>query len=76
MMQCNTPECLKAAYNSFEGNNFMFDFYESLNTIKFFTRESLENATFLIETLGQKNGSDFQVIPHFDYDSPSVYSFN
>ena len=74
MIQCNTTDALQTAHTAFEGNNFKFDFYKDLKTLKFFTKEALDNAIFLIQTLGLKNDTDFQIVPHFDYDNPSMYA--
>lgn len=74
MIQCNTQAALQTAFTAFDGNNFKFDFYKDLKTLKFFTTEVLSNAVFLIETLGLANGQDFTVVPHFDYDNASAYS--
>lgn len=74
MIECNTQSALQTAHTAFEGSNFKFDFYKDLKTLKFFTQGALDDAAFLIETLGLENGQDFSVVPHFDYDSPSAYS--
>ena len=67
MIVCNNEQNLKTAHTAFEGGNFKFDFYRDLKTFKFFTKQSLDDAIFLLETLCLTHTTDFKVVPNFDY---------
>ena len=74
MIQCNDTACLNTAYTILGGNDFKFEYYKSLNTLKFFTSESLANAISVLTSIGLTLDTDFQIVPNFDYEYPSAYS--
>ena len=76
MIQCNNDNSLKSAYTILGGNNFSFDYYKSLNTLKFFTTETITNAVLVLESIGLRKNTDFKIIDNFDYEYPSTYQKN
>lgn len=76
MIQCNNDNSLKSAYTILGGNNFSFDYYKSLYTLKFFTTETIANAVLVLESIGLKKTVDFEIVNNFDYEYPSAYQNN
>ena len=57
----STEDSFNAGYTALNGNAFKFDNYKSLNTLKFFTTEQIDNAALLIESKGLIQDTHFNV---------------
>ena len=57
----NTHESFNAGYTALNGNAFKFDNYKSLNTLKFFTTEQIDNAVLQIQSNGLIQDTHFNV---------------
>ena len=56
-----TVESFNAGYTALNGNAFKFDNYKSLNTLKFFTTEQIDNAVLQIQSNGLIQDTHFNV---------------
>lgn len=56
-----TEDSFNTGYTALNGNAFKFDNYKSLNTLKFFTTEQIDNAMLQIQSCGLVQGTHFNV---------------
>ena len=57
----STEDSFNTGYTALNGNAFKFDNYKSLNTLKFFTTEQVDNAVLQIESNGLIQDTHFNV---------------